>query len=199
MPPMAQRTPKDVVCAVTGSNGLHIGSSSPEGISHVSWDAEAGPVSGREGNDMVLNSEYELVSHVVSTDDDPSLNPWTFRSVFIGVGLSAFSSALAEIYYFKPQTLTVSPMFLAIISYVIGTAMDTFIPRRGIFNWLNPHPFNKKENAFMIIMASAAANAALATEVLAVSACIMTSIRTLRLSIFLLFSSQLLGYGIAVC
>ncbi|KAI6120172.1 OPT oligopeptide transporter [Pisolithus croceorrhizus] len=147
MPPMAQRTPKDVVCAVTGS--------SPEGISHVSWDAEAGPVSGREGNDTV-------VSHVVSTDDDPSLNPWTFRSVFIGLGLSAFSSALAEIYYFKPQTLTVSPMFLAIISYVIGEYSS----------WLNPTflqaSVQQKRERIVIIMASAAANAALATEVLAV-------------------------------
>lgn len=197
MPPMAQRTTtKDVVCAVTGSNGLPIGNPSPERISHVSWDAEAGPVSCREGNDTVLNSEYELVSHVVSTDDDPSLNPWTFRSVFIGLGLSAFSSALAEIYYFKPQTLTVSPMFLAIISYVIGTAMDTFIPRRGIFSWLNPHPFNKKENAFVIIMASAAANAALATEVLAVQRLYYNVDPNPAASIFLLFSSQLLGYGI---
>ena len=30
------------------------------------------------------------------------------------------------------------------------------------------HPFNKKENAFIVIMASAAANSALGTEVLAV-------------------------------
>jgi hypothetical protein len=30
------------------------------------------------------------------------------------------------------------------------------------------HPFNKKENAFIVIMANAAANAAIGTEVLAV-------------------------------
>lgn len=114
----------------------------------------------------------------------------------MGIGLSAFSSALAEIYYFKPQTLTVSLMFLAIISYIIGTAMHTFIPQRGVFNWLNPHPFNKKENAFVIIMASAAANAALATEVLAVQRLYYDVNPSAAASILLLFSSQLLGYGI---
>lgn len=114
----------------------------------------------------------------------------------MGIGLSAFSSALAEIYYFKPQTLTVSLMFLAIISYIIGTAMHTFIPQRGVFNWLNPHPFNKKENAFVIIMASAAANAALATEVLAVQRLYYDVNPSAAASIPLLFSSQLLGYGI---
>ena len=69
-------------------------------------------------------------------------------------------------------------------------AMDAAIPRYGFFRYLNPvslkkfwvkklqtkatfylgakHPFNKKENAFIVIMASAAANSALGTEVLAV-------------------------------
>jgi len=38
----------------------------------------------------------------------------------------------------------------------------------GILLIPHQHPFNKKENAFIVIMASAAANAALGTEVLAV-------------------------------
>lgn len=78
-------------------------------------------------------------------------------------------------------------MFLAIISYVLGMSLSTIIPRHGLFRYLNPvcqpvalspgyalicwpskHPFNKKENAFVVIMASAAANSALGTEVLAV-------------------------------
>lgn len=55
----------------------------------------------------------------------------------------------AEIYYFKPQTVLVSTMFLAIISYVLGLAMETFIPTAGWFRYLNPGPFNKKENAMI--------------------------------------------------
>ncbi|KAH0827049.1 OPT oligopeptide transporter [Lanmaoa asiatica] len=146
--------------------------------------------------DVVLHSEREIATNVISVDDDPSLNPWTFRAFFLGLGLSAFGGSLAEIYYFKPQTVSVSLMFLAIVSYVLGFAMETFVPRRGLLRYLNPHPFNKKENAFIIIMASAAANSALATEVLAVQRLYYNITPNVATSIFLLFSSQLLGYGI---
>ncbi|KAG1830315.1 OPT oligopeptide transporter protein-domain-containing protein [Suillus variegatus] len=106
---------------------------------------------------VVLQNERDIATHVISVDDDPNLNPWTFRAFFIGLGLSAFGGSLAQIYYFKPasfglalqQTILVSVMFLGIISYVIGLAMETFIPRHGLLRYLNPGPFNKKENAFI--------------------------------------------------
>ncbi|EIW82938.1 OPT oligopeptide transporter [Coniophora puteana RWD-64-598 SS2] len=116
--------------------------------------------------------------------------------MFIGLGLSCFGGVLAQIYYFKPQTILVSLMFLGVISYVIGLFMETFIPRQGMFRFLNPGPFNKKENAFAVIMASAAANSALATEVLAVQRLYYNITPNAGASIFLLFSSQLLGYGL---
>ncbi|KAF9466638.1 OPT oligopeptide transporter protein-domain-containing protein [Collybia nuda] len=144
----------------------------------------------------VLRNELDIATQVISVADDPSLNPWTLRAFIIGIGLSAFGGVLAEIYYFKPQTVLVSTMFLAIISYVLGMSMDTAIPRRGFFRFLNPHPFNKKENAFIVIMASAAANSALGTEVLAVQRLFYNITPNPGASIFLLFSSQLLGYGI---
>ncbi|KAG2111688.1 OPT oligopeptide transporter protein-domain-containing protein [Suillus discolor] len=152
---------------------------------------------GEDTDDIaVLQNERDIATHVISVDDDPSLNPWTFRAFFIGLGLSAFGGSLAQIYYFKPQTVSVSLMFLGIISYVIGLAMETFIPRYGLLRYLNPGPFNKKENAFIIIMSSAAANSALATEVLAVQRLYYNITPNAVSSIFLLFSSQLLGYGI---
>jgi OPT family small oligopeptide transporter len=149
-----------------------------------------------DGNFGVLESERDIATHVITVQDDPTLNPWTFRSFIIGIGLSAFGGVLAEIYYFKPQTVLVSTMFLAVISYVLGIAMETAIPSRGFFRYLNPHPFNKKENAFIVIMASAAANSALGTEVLAVQRLFYDITPNPGASIFLLFSSQLLGYGI---
>ncbi|KAF8959502.1 OPT oligopeptide transporter protein-domain-containing protein [Flammula alnicola] len=144
----------------------------------------------------VLETERDVATQIISVHDDPSLNPWTVRAFVIGIGLSAFGGVLAEIYYFKPQTVLVSTMFLAIISYILGIAMETFIPRRGILRYLNPHPFNKKENAFIVIMSSAAATSALATEVLAVQRLFYNITPNPGASIFLLFSSQLLGYGI---
>ncbi|KAG6828622.1 hypothetical protein H0H92_007267 [Tricholoma furcatifolium] len=142
----------------------------------------------------VLESERDIATTVISVADDPSLNTWTIRAFVIGIGLSTF----AEIYYFKPvgQTVSVSTMFIAIIAYVLGTAWASFVPSRGIFRYLNPHPFNKKENAFIVIMASAAATSALGTEVLATQRLFYDITPNAGASIFLLFSSQLMGYGI---
>ncbi|KAG1756630.1 OPT oligopeptide transporter protein-domain-containing protein [Suillus paluster] len=162
----------------------------------VNGDIESSTQEAETDENVVLQNEREIATHVISVDDDPSLNPWTLRAFFIGLGLSAFGGSLAQIYYFKPQTILVSSMFLAIISYVIGFTMETFIPRLGLFRYLNPGPFNKKENAFIIIMSSAAANSALATEVLAVQRLYYNITPNAGSSIFLLFSSQLLGYGI---
>lgn len=150
----------------------------------------------RDSQIGVLKNERDIATHVITVEDDPSLNPWTFRAFALGFALSAFGGVLAEIYYFKPQTVLVSTMFLAIISYIMGVFMETIIPTRGIFRYLNPHPFNKKENAFIVIMASAAANSALGTEVLAVQRLYYNVTPNPATSIFLLFSSQLIGYGI---
>ena len=47
--------------------------------------------------------------------------------------------------------------------------MKGWLSIKALFFYLYPkQPFNKKENAFIVIMASAAANSALGTEVLAV-------------------------------
>jgi hypothetical protein len=63
------------------------------------------------------------------------------RLTVAGLGLSAFGGALGTIYYFKPQTLTVSTIFLGVISYVLGELMARLIPRWGLLGrLLNPHP-----------------------------------------------------------
>ena len=68
-----------------------------------------------------------------------------------GGGLSLFGSVLATIYYFKPQTVSVSYIFLCVISYVLGELMSKVIPRTGwIGRWFNPHDFNSKEHAAIV-------------------------------------------------
>ena len=72
--------------------------------------------------------------------------------------------------------------------------MSYFIPRRGILKYLNPHPFNSKEHAAICIIANSASAGALGTEVLAVQKLWYHEVNA-GLGIFVLFSSQLLGYG----
>lgn len=115
-----------------------------------------------------------------------------------GIGLSLFGGVIGAIYYFKPQTVSISSVFLAIITYVLGEFMAWVIPRKGwIGRWLNPHPFTIKEHLAIVIMANAASVAANGIEVLAAERLFYGKTVNAGLSIFTLFSSQFLGYGIA--
>ena len=116
----------------------------------------------------------------------------------VGFGLSGFGSALATIFLFKPQSVSVSVIFLTVISYVAGNAMSIVIPNTGfIGRWFNPHNFNSKEHLAVVIMASSASGAAYATEVLATQKLFYGIIPNAVVAILLLLSSQLLGYGMA--
>lgn len=104
---------------------------------------------------------------------------------------------LQEIFYFKPQTIFVSVVFLTVIAYVLGEFMAFVIPRKGIFRYLNPGPFNQKEHATITIMASAAAQTATSTEALAAQQLFYGGYPSRAAGIFVTLSSQLIGFGIA--
>jgi hypothetical protein len=88
-----------------------------------------------------VETAEELVTEVIHVEDDPTLNPWTFRTWFLGIGLASFGGILATIYQFKPQQVVVSAVFLAVISFVLGEFMAWALPRKGIFGRIfNPHP-----------------------------------------------------------
>jgi OPT family oligopeptide transporter len=92
----------------------------------------------------------------------------------------------------------VSIIFLTVVSYIIGEAMATVIPKTGfIGRWFNPHDFNSKEHLAIVIMSGSASGAAYATEVLATQKLYYNVIPNPIIAILLLFSSQLLGYGMA--
>lgn len=150
------------------------------------------------GEAVVVTDAKELVTHVLHVDDDPTLNPWTFRAFFIGAGLAIFAAVLQTIYYFKPQAIYVSVVFLTVIGYVIGEGMAFLIPRIGpVGRFLNPGPFNSKEHAFVVVMASSGATSAVAMEILAAQRLYYDTDPQPGAAVFLVISSQLLGYGIA--
>lgn len=37
-----------------------------------------------ENSSDVVSSADDLVTHVIQVEDDPSINPWTFRMLFLG-------------------------------------------------------------------------------------------------------------------
>lgn len=114
-----------------------------------------------------------------------------------GIGLSVFGSVLQEIFFFKPQTVLVSIVFLTVIAYVLGEAMSIAIPRIKPLKWLNPFPFNSKEHAAITIMASASAQAAYSTQAMAAQSLFYGGFPSQAASVFVTISSQMLGFGLA--
>ncbi|EIM86534.1 OPT oligopeptide transporter [Stereum hirsutum FP-91666 SS1] len=146
----------------------------------------------------VIEKAEEVAIEIISTQDDPDLPILTFRAVFLGIGLSAFGAVLGTIYTFKPQNATVSQLFGLIIAYLLGTAMHSVIPSHGWWKYLNPGPFNIKEHVAITIMASTAANVAVAMEVIAALDLFYNIKLNPAVAIFQVRSLHfMIGYGIA--
>lgn len=76
--------------------------------------------------------------------------------------------------------------------------MSICIPRKGLIGkWLNPHPFNVKEHLAIVIMANSASISAQGIEVIAAENLFYNNRLSKVTQVFLLYSSQFLGYGIA--
>lgn len=152
---------------------------------------------GEKNENVPVESAADLVAQVIHLEDDPNEPCLTFRTFFLGSGLSIFASVLQEIFYFKPQTIFVSLVFLTVIAYVLGDFMAVAIPRKGVLRYLNPHDFTRKEHASITIMASSAAMSALATEALSAQELFYGGYPSKAAGIFIVLSSQLLGFGVA--
>lgn len=122
----------------------------------------------------------------------------------LGIGLAIFSSSIQQLFYFKPQAVYVSIVFLTVIAYILGEAMSS-IPRSApllpflspVLRLVNPQPFNSKEHTFIVITASAGATTAVATEIIAAQRLYYDVNPAPAAAVFLVMSSQLLAYGLA--
>ncbi|KAJ7116417.1 OPT oligopeptide transporter [Mycena epipterygia] len=174
--------------------------SSPS-ISSIEKDLEKEKISVVDDEDEevvgVIEKAEDVAIQIISTHDDPSLPSITFRSIFLGIGLSAFASVNATIYTFKPQNATVSQLFCLIIAYVLGTAMHSIIPSHGHWRYLNPGPFNIKEHTAIVIMSGTASNVATGMEIIAALDLFYDLKLNAAVAIFQIFATQMVGYGIA--
>ena len=73
---------------------MSLSSSDPE---NPEYEKKTPPLHSDDSDDcIVLSSERDIATHIVSVHDDPTLNPWTIRAFVIGLGLSAFGSVLGK-------------------------------------------------------------------------------------------------------
>ncbi|KAE9386719.1 OPT superfamily oligopeptide transporter [Gymnopus androsaceus JB14] len=150
-----------------------------------------------EDSEYLVKDAHDVSIKVLSIRDDYELPVVTFRMLFLGLGFSAFGSVLAQLYYFKPQTLSVSESFLLIVIYFIGKAWEKCLPSHGIFRYINPGPFNIKEHGAALIMAFTASSSATAIQVISVQSLYYDNQLNPGIAIFTLLGSQLIGYSFA--
>ncbi|TRM57369.1 hypothetical protein BD626DRAFT_540586, partial [Schizophyllum amplum] len=80
------------------------------------------------GNERPIESARDYAMRLMSLEDDPSLPIFTLRSVVLGIGFAAFASVLGQLFYFRPQTISVSQLFLQIFAFILGKAMEELFP-----------------------------------------------------------------------
>ncbi|KAH6893967.1 peptide transporter MTD1 [Coprinopsis sp. MPI-PUGE-AT-0042] len=160
------------------------------------------------GRERPIETDLDVATRLISLEDDTTLPAFTFRMWFLGIGLSCFGAVLGQIFYFRPQTVYVSQLFIQIIAYILGVVLEEIIPGPGnphpklqrkdsrFWRFMNPGPFNIKEHVAITIFSSTAADSALAINIFAVDDLYYNIQPNAAIGIFTLIGSQLIGYGL---
>ncbi|KHN97548.1 oligopeptide transporter [Metarhizium album ARSEF 1941] len=154
---------------------------------------------GRQGTESADPENVKAASTLDEAGGDYDVR----KENHFGLVLCVFASVLQEIFYFKPQIILVSVVFLTVVGYVLALPFqlvprldgDGFAARACRF--LNPADFNSKEHTFVVIMGSAGSTSAVATQILAAQRLYYGSSPGKGAAIFLVIASQFLSYGIA--
>ncbi|GAA5917230.1 hypothetical protein JCM5296_002400 [Sporobolomyces johnsonii] len=152
------------------------------------------------GKERPIETAEDIATRCMSLEDDPEMVVHTFRMYFLGLGLTCFSAVLGQIFYFRPQTVYVSQLFLQIIAFILGRLWHQVLPgaHRGKFwKFLNPCEFTLKEHVAVLIMSSTSASSAEAISVFAADELYYNITPNYGVAIFTLLGSQLFGYGLA--
>ncbi|GAA5835822.1 hypothetical protein JCM3766R1_005858 [Sporobolomyces carnicolor] len=152
------------------------------------------------GKERPIETAEDISTRCMSLEDDPEMIIHTFRMYFLGIGLTCFAAVLGQIFYFRPQTVYVSQLFLQIIAFILGKTWAKVFPaaHRGRFwRFLNPCDFTLKEHVAILIMSSTSAHSAEAISVFAANELYYNITPNYGVAIFTLLGSQLFGYGLA--
>ena len=85
-----------------------------------------------DGSFGILDSERDIVTHIISVHDDPTLNPWTLRAFVVGFGLSAFGGVLGKSYL--PVVLLFGVEMFGQRRFTTSNQYGRFLPVNGDSN-----------------------------------------------------------------
>ncbi|KAI0628167.1 OPT oligopeptide transporter [Trametes polyzona] len=179
----------------------------PAEIGDVSEDVRAIDLDA-SGRERPIETDEDYALRLVSLDDDPTLPVYTFRTWFLGLGLACFAAVLGELFYFRPQTVQVSGLFLQVFAFILGRGLESILPgpnhlqpklrtkNTWFWRFINPGPFNIKEHVAISIMSTTASDQAIAISVFAAQDLYYHVTVNPAIAIFTLIASQLIGYGL---
>ncbi|CAG8512033.1 7682_t:CDS:2 [Ambispora leptoticha] len=158
--------------------------------------------SSKKGKGEKKNSSIAIVRAVVPTTDNSSLPCLTFRFWLLGTIFTVLGAAVSQYSWFRSNALPYSIPFVQLATYPLGNFLAAVLPKHyfNFLGWkwtLNPGPFNIKEHVLISVAVSTGGIVAYATYVLSIQALFYNQDIGLVGSLIFLWSTQLIGYGIA--
>lgn len=142
----------------------------------------------------------EVRAAVKNYDEDLPCN--TVRAWVIGLTLVTAGASMNTIFSLRQPSISVGPLVAQIVAWPMGHGWAKVMPSKefatfGIRWSLNPGPFNVKEHAIIVVMASVSFSVAYATDIVLAQLVFYKQNFGMIFQLLLTISSQSLGYGIA--
>ncbi|KAJ4325689.1 hypothetical protein N0V84_003407 [Fusarium piperis] len=147
------------------------------------------------------NSPYpEVRAAVRNYDEDLPCN--TVRAWTIGMLLVVLGASMNTLFSLRQPSIGVGPLIAQIIAWPMGHGWARFVPDKefttfGVRWTLNPGPFNIKEHAIIVVMASVSFSVAYATDIILAQLVFYKQNFGIMFQLLLTISTQSVGYGIA--
>lgn len=176
---------------------------------HRQSHAEDGGLDGDDDGEALVrpgpgggeDSPYpEVRAAVRNFDQDFPCN--TVRAWTIGLVLVVLGAAMNTLFSLRQPSISIGALIAQIIAWPIGHTWAKYMPERyfhtfGLRWTLNPGPFNIKEHAIIVVMASVSFSVAYATDIILAQLVFYKQDFGLTFQLLLTVSTQSLGYGIA--
>ncbi|OJT15535.1 Sexual differentiation process protein isp4 [Trametes pubescens] len=143
------------------------------------------------------DSPYPEVRSAVANYDDPSMPVNTLRAWVLGIFWAIIIPGVNEFYYFRYPSIMVTGIVAQLVSFPMGRAWARWMPAVKIFGVsLNPGLFTIKEHVLITIMGGVGAQAAYATEIIAVQRVWYNQDFNFAYQWMLVMSTQLIGFSV---
>ncbi|KAM5351346.1 hypothetical protein ACJ41O_004069 [Fusarium nematophilum] len=158
-----------------------------------------GEASGEDEDEE--DSPYpEVRAAVRNFDEDLPCN--TVRAWTIGLLLVVFGASMNTLFSLRQPSISIGALIAQIIAWPMGHGWARYVPDRefttfGMTWTLNPGPFNIKEHAIIVVMASVSFSVAYATDIILAQMVFYKQDFGIPFQLLLTISTQSLGYGIA--